>query len=146
MRVVIQRVSHANVIVDNQVTGAIEKGLMVLVGFGQNDNEDVLKPMAEKIANMRIFGDEAGRMNLSLIDISGGLLLVPQFTLYADTSKGRRPEFFSAKPPKEANELFDKFVTVFSRMGISKVQQGQFQAHMHVNLENDGPVTIWVEM
>ncbi len=146
MRVLIQRVSHAKVTVEDQVTGSIQQGLLLLVGFGQGDSEVKLKPMVEKISNLRVFSDEQSKFNLSVMQIKGGVLLVPQFTLYADTSRGRRPDFFSSLPPKEAEELFDKFVSLFRQTEISPVAQGVFGVHMHVDLQNDGPVTIMLEL
>lgn len=145
MKIVLQRVSHASVRVSDRATGSVERGLMLLVGMGHGDDESKLKPMAEKIAQMRIFPDERGRFHLSLLDINGGVLLVPQFTLFADTSKGRRPEFFGAMEPGAASTLFDRFVEEFRNLKISPVGTGEFGAHMHVALENDGPVTIILE-
>ena len=146
MKVLLQRVTHASVKVEERTTGAIGHGLLLLVGFGRNDSEALLKPMAEKLINMRIFSDDQSKFNLSLLQVNGGVLLVPQFTLYADTAKGRRPEFFSSMPPEPARDLFNSFVEVFKTLGIKEVQTGEFGAHMHVSLENDGPVTIMLEM
>ena len=146
MKVVMQRVSHASVTVEGRVTGEIQRGVCLLVGFGPGDEAAKLKPMAEKIANMRIFPNEAGRFDRSTLDIGGGALLVPQFTLYADTRKGRRPDFFGALAPEAAAPLFDQFVAVFRETGVSPVGAGIFGAEMKVALENDGPVTIIVEL
>ena len=146
MRVLLQRVQKASVTVDNQQVGAIERGLLLLVGFGREDSSALLAPMAQKLVQMRIFSDQNSKFNLSLLDIKGGALLVPQFTLYADTSRGRRPDFFSSMAPDPARALFEQFVEVIKESGVAPVGQGQFGAHMLVALENDGPVTIMVEM
>lgn len=145
MRVLLQRVNRASVTVSGEVTGAIERGLLLLVGFGQNDTSAAFKPMAQKLANLRVFPQDKSHFNLSLLDIKGGALLVPQFTLYAETSKGRRPDFTSALKPDSAKVLFDEFVGVMRGMGITPLAQGVFGAYMHVSLENDGPVTIMLE-
>ncbi len=145
MKVHLQRVSSAAVHVDGAAVGTIDRGLLLLVGFGQNDTAAPLKPMAEKLCNMRIFPNDEGRFHFSVKDIQGGVLLVPQFTLFADTSKGRRPEFFGAMAPKEASALFDAFVEEFRSLGIQPVATGVFGADMKVSLVNDGPVTILVE-
>ena len=121
------------------------KGLLLLVGFGKEDDSSKLRPMAEKLLNMRVFPDEKGRFHFSVIDMAGEVLAVPQFTLYADTKKGRRPEFFSAKEPKEATRLFDEFVEQLNELHSEKVATGSFGAYMKVSLENDGPVTIMLE-
>jgi D-tyrosyl-tRNA(Tyr) deacylase len=145
MRILLQRVSNAAVIVDGETVGAIERGLLLLVGIGQDDTSAVFQPMAEKIANMRVFPDDQGRFHFSLKDILGEVLLVPQFTLFADTSKGRRPDFFAAMKPPRAAELFNEFCDCFRSPGISNVATGLFGADMKVALLNDGPVTIWLE-
>ena len=145
MKVVVQRVNHSSVVVDEKVIGEVGKGLMVLVGFGKDDDASKLKPMAEKIVNLRIFPDKNGRFHHSCLEVSGGILLVPQFTLYADTKKGRRPEFFEAKAPEEATKLFERFIEVMRSSGIENVEAGEFGAYMKVALENDGPVTISLE-
>ena len=142
MKVILQRVNFAKVSVEGITVGEIEKGLLLLVGFGKDDSESVLKPMAAKISNLRVFPDEKGRFHLSVLDIEGGILAVPQFTLFADTSKGRRPEFFSALAPDKAEEMFNSFVRHLKESEIAKVETGQFGAYMQVTLENDGPVTI----
>ena len=146
MKVLLQRVSHARVRVDGASVGEIERGLLLLVGFAKEDDDSKLKPITQKLCNLRIFPDEVGRFHLSVLDIEGEVLLVPQFTLYADTSKGRRPEFFSAMEPQRATVMFDALVGEFKALGVKKVQTGEFGAHMHVELENDGPVTIMVEI
>ena len=145
MKVLLQRVSRASVSVEGEITGQIGQGVLLLVGIGKTDDAAVLKPMAEKISTLRIFPDENGRFHHSLLDISGGALAVPQFTLFADTNKGRRPEFFEAAPPEKASPLFDAFVEELKRAGIKSVQTGVFGAHMQVELLNDGPVTIMLE-
>lgn len=145
MKVLLQRVNYASVKVDEQVIAEINKGLLLLTGFGEGDDAGKLKPMAEKIVNMRIFPDSKGRFHLSVLDIDGSVLVVPQFTLFADTSKGRRPEFFRALKPQSASILIDKFVDAFKQLGIKDILSGQFGAHMKVGLENDGPVTIMLE-
>lgn len=146
MRVLIQRVNHACVSVDGQTSGAIERGLLLLVGFGKGDSSSVLHPMAQKIATMRLFPEGKSHFHLSLLDVAGGALLVPQFTLYAETGKGRRPDFFASLEPQAATKLFDEFVGVMKSTGVSPVAQGVFGAYMKVGLENDGPVTIWLEL
>ena len=145
MKVLLQRVTSASVCVDQEVIGEIEQGLLLLVGIGSDDGEENLAPMADKIANMRVFPDEKGRFHYSLQDINGSVLLVPQFTLYADTSKGRRPEFFGAMKPPEAEQMFEQFVSLFKEKGLKKIASGRFGAYMQVELVNDGPVTISLE-
>lgn len=146
MKSVLQRVSEGAVTVDGECVGSIERGIVALVGFGEHDTASTLKPMAEKIFNLRIFSNENGRFHFSLLDIKGDILLVPQFTLFADTSKGRRPEFFGAMNPAQATLLFDEFKAVCSGIASGKVQSGIFGADMKVALINDGPVTISLEM
>lgn len=141
MKVVIQRVRDASVTVDGAVTGAIGPGLLLLVGVAHGDNDAVLRAMASKIVNLRIFEDEAGRMNRSLLETGGALLAVSQFTLFADCRKGRRPSFMGAAPPAEAGRLFERFVEVLRGSG-PRVETGVFQAMMEVRLNNWGPVTI----
>jgi D-aminoacyl-tRNA deacylase len=146
MRVIIQRVNSSSVAVHGRVVGEIGHGLMALVGFGAGDDESKLAPMAEKIANMRLFPDDRSHFNLSLQETKGGILAVPQFTLYADTTKGRRPDFTKALGPEKAAELFDKFVSVLRSIpGLDRIETGEFGAHMQVSLVNDGPVTITLE-
>lgn len=142
MRLIVQRVSNSSVIVDGEIVGEIKKGLMVLVGFGQNDTSKEAEYLAKKLVKLRIFQDENGRMNRSVIDIGGKLLLVPQFTLYASTKKNR-PSFHKALSPDKATELFDYF-TEQCRQHIG-VETGEFGAYMKVDLLNDGPVTILLE-
>ena len=145
MKVLLQRVSRASVKIDDLTVGEIGRGLLLFVGFGRDDSEQVIQPMARKITNMRVFPDENGRFSDSLLDIDGGALLVPQFTLYADTRRGRRPDFTAAMAPRVASALFDDFVRAFRAVSSSSVQAGRFGAEMQVDLNNDGPVTILVE-
>ncbi len=141
MRVVLQRVSHARVIVGESVTGSIDAGLLCLAGFSADDDEKSMTIMANKIANLRIFEDEEERMNLSLLDLHLPILVVSQFTLYADCRKGRRPSFIQAAPPTMAEQLYESFVTIMRGI-VPQVETGQFQAMMDVELVNQGPVTI----
>ena len=145
MRVILQRVSRASVRVQGETVGEIGAGLLLLVGFGQGDTEECLKPMVDKIVTMRIFSNDEGRFDRSVIDQSGEILAVSQFTLFADTSKGRRPEFFQALKPQEAEALFGRFIEVLKSSGVQKVASGTFGAMMEVDLVNDGPVTISLE-
>jgi D-tyrosyl-tRNA(Tyr) deacylase len=144
VRSVIQRVTRASVRVDAQVTGEIGAGLLILLGVSRTDNQESSVYLAEKIANLRIFSDSVGKMNLSLTDIGGSALVVSQFTLYGDTRGGRRPSYLQAAPPEEANRLYEGFVSAMRGLGI-KVETGVFQAHMQVELVNDGPVTILLD-
>src|SRR6266699_5783156 len=144
MRALLQRVSHASVTVDEQVVGQIGQGLPVLLGVGRNDSEIQVKTLADKIVYLRIFGDEEGKMNRSLLDIEGEVLVVSQFTLYADTRRGRRPSFTDAAPPDVAEPLCERFKDAVAAYGL-KVAGGVFGAHMDVELLNDGPVTIWLD-
>ena len=141
MRVVLQRVSGAAVRVDGKTVGKISLGFLVLAGIGQNDTEEDYRFIAEKIVNLRVFEDEAGKMNRSLPDVKGALLVVSQFTLFADCRKGRRPSFIKAAPPDKACADFDKFVRILREKSV-KVETGIFGAMMDVELVNDGPVTI----
>ncbi len=144
MRAVVQRVSEADVTVGNDVTGIIKSGLMVLIGVEETDTKADADYMAEKIVNLRIFEDEAGKMNLSLMDIKGEILAVSQFTLLGDCRKGRRPSFIQAARPEKAVDLYDHFVEKCRQMGI-KAETGVFQAEMKVRLCNEGPVTVLVD-
>jgi D-tyrosyl-tRNA(Tyr) deacylase len=145
MRIVIQRVSHAEVTVDGEVVGATREGILALVGFGAKDTEESFPPLLEKMVNLRIFSDERGKFQFSLLDRKGELLLVPQFTLYADTSRGRRPGFDSALAPEKARNLFDQMAARAQELPLGKVATGKFGAHMKVSLLNDGPVTILLD-
>lgn len=144
MRAVLQRVLSASVIVDGEEISRISKGIAVLLGVGKDDTDADVSKMADKIAKLRIFEDENQRMNLSVQDIEGEILVVSQFTLYGDCKKGRRPGFDQAAPPKEADKLYKCFVEKLSEMGIP-VQTGKFQAKMIYNIENDGPVTLMID-
>ena len=144
MRVVIQRVSRADVVVEGQCLGSIETGLLVLAGFADADGDEQLRWMANKIAGLRVFEDDEEKMNLSVGDVGGSILLVPNFTLYADCQKGRRPGFSGAAAPDIATDLFDRFVDMVKESGVC-VRKGQFGAHMVVSLSNDGPVTLIID-
>ncbi|HVA93738.1 MAG TPA: D-aminoacyl-tRNA deacylase [Candidatus Dormibacteraeota bacterium] len=144
MRAVVQRVARARVAVDARITGAIRDGVLVFLGVGRADNPEAAGYLAEKIANLRIFPDDAGKMNRSLLDRGGAALVVSQFTLYADTRGGRRPSYVNAAPPEQAIPLYEEFVRALRALGVS-VETGVFQAHMEVELVNDGPVTILLD-
>ncbi|WP_341877994.1 D-aminoacyl-tRNA deacylase [Defluviitalea saccharophila] len=144
MRAVVQKVAQASVKVDGNTIGEIGKGLMVLLGMQETDDEKVMDYMLDKIIHLRIFEDEEGKMNLSLKDVGGELLIVPNFTLYGDARKGKRPSYTKAAPPAVAEEIYNTFIKKAKATGI-KVEQGQFQSHMEVRLLNDGPVTILID-
>jgi len=144
MRAVVQRVSRAKVTVDGEITGEIGNGLLVLLGVSKNDAETDADYLVEKIVNIRIFQDADDKMNLSLMDVKGSMLVVSQFTLYGDTRRGRRPSFIDAAAPAEANRLYEYFVEK-ARERIEHVATGRFQAMMDVELVNDGPVTIMLD-
>ena len=144
MRAVAQRVSRAKVTVEGRVTGEIGAGLMILLGVGKEDNPLVAASMAEKLANLRIFEDAAGKMNLSLLDVKGSALVVSQFTLYGDARGQRRPSFITAAPPELAKRLYAEFCEALQKLGVT-VGRGIFQAMMSVELVNEGPVTILVD-
>jgi D-tyrosyl-tRNA(Tyr) deacylase len=144
MRGVIQRVSKARVLVDGRVTGEIGTGLVVLLGVGKGDTSDVAKYFAEKTATLRIFADDAGKMNRSLLDIGGAALVVSQFTLYGDARGQRRPSFIKAAPPDEANRLYEEYCAALRGLGV-RVETGIFQAIMAVELTNEGPVTVLLD-
>jgi D-aminoacyl-tRNA deacylase len=144
MRACIQRVSSAKVVVEGEVTGEIGTGLLVLLGVSGIDTEVELHWLAEKIIGLRIFPDEEGKMNRSLAEIGGEMLVVSQFTLYGDCRKGRRPSFVDAAPPEMAEAMYDEFVQAVSEQGV-RAATGVFRAHMDVTLTNDGPVTIWID-
>ena len=144
MRAVVQRVSRAAVRVDGQTVGAIGRGFVVLAGFAPADDEAALVWMAEKLAGLRVFGDAEGKMNLGIAEVGGAMLVVSQFTLYGDASKGRRPSFVGAAPPGPAEALYDRFVGLLRERGV-RVETGRFGAMMDVELVNDGPVTLLLE-
>ncbi len=141
MRVVLQRVSSGSVTIDGQVYGCIGKGLVILVGFGHGDDADTVHKMCRKILQLRIFDDEDGKMNRPVTDIAGELLIISQFTLYADCRRGNRPDFIQAMPPQAAEALYNVFVKVMRGSGL-RIQTGKFAASMQVALVNDGPVSI----
>ena len=144
MRAVVQRVAFADVTVDEQVTGSIQHGLMVLLGVGALDETKDLEYLVDKVTGLRIFGDEKGKMNRSVVDAGGSLLVVSQFTLYADCRKGRRPGFTDAASPEKAKEYYERFLSLCAAKGIP-VEAGIFQAEMMVRIHNDGPVTILLD-
>lgn len=141
MKLVIQRVNHADVKVDGQIIGAIGQGFLVLLGISDTDTAEMLPKYVDKLINLRIFADEEGKTNLSLANVDGELLIVSQFTLYADCRKGNRPSFTKAGKPDHANALYEEFVRL-CREKVRKVETGSFGADMKVSLENDGPFTI----
>jgi D-tyrosyl-tRNA(Tyr) deacylase len=145
LRAVIQRVNFSKVTVNNDITGQISKGLMVLLGIGENDSEKDIKWIADKILNLRVFEDSDDKMNLSLLDIKGELLLVPQFTLYGDCRKGRRPSFSTSASPDKGKDFYEKTIEYIESKYKIKVQRGKFQSHMQVDLQNDGPVTLLLD-
>lgn len=144
MRALLQRVSRASVTVNEQIVGQSGQGLVVLLGVGQEDSEVQVKTLADKIVHLRIFGDDNGKMNRSLLDIHGDVLVVSQFTLYADTRRGRRPGFTHAAPPEVAETLFEQFKQTLASYGLT-VASGIFAAHMTLETCNEGPVTIWLD-
>lgn len=145
MVALVQRVSDASVTVDGEVTGAIGPGVLVLLGVHHTDTEAEVAWVSKKVANLRIFPDEAGKMNRSLLDTDGEALIVSQFTLYGDTRKGNRPSFVASAPPDRAEALYGAFTAELARHLGKSVPTGVFGAHMDVQLTNDGPVTLWVE-
>ena len=145
MRAVLQRVSRASVTVGGRQTGAIDRGLLVLFGAGAGDGAADLAYIVEKTANLRIFPDEAGKMNRSVLDVGGGVLVVSQFTLYGDARTGRRPAFTGALEPVAARALYEQAIEAFRTIGVARVEAGEFAADMQVELVNDGPVTILLD-
>jgi D-aminoacyl-tRNA deacylase len=144
MRALLQRVSKASVSVNGQTISSIGKGLLILLGIGHGDGEEQAQFLSEKIANLRVFEDGQGKTNLSILDVKGEAIVVSQFTLYADTRKGRRPSFIDAALPDVAEPLVRRFAELLQGHGIP-TQTGKFGAHMEVEIHNDGPVTIWLE-
>jgi D-tyrosyl-tRNA(Tyr) deacylase len=144
MRVLIQRVSEASVAVESQTIGQIGRGYVLLVGIGGGDDGATVQRMAEKIVNLRLFNNDAGKFDRSLLEVGGGALIVSQFTLFGDTRKGRRPSFTAAAPPEVASPLCDRFAEALRERGIDPVATGRFGAHMDVSIRNDGPVTLWL--
>jgi len=145
MKAVIQRVERGSVMVEGRQVAAIGRGLVILLGVGPGDGEENARALARKIARLRIFEDQAGKMNLSVLDVQGQAIAVSQFTLFADTRKGNRPAFTDAAPPEIARPLCDRFAELLRAEGVP-TQEGEFGAHMRVEIVNDGPVTIWLEM
>lgn len=145
MRVVLQRVSKAEVRIDGQAVGRIGRGHVLLVGFTESDGPDEVDWMADKVVGLRVFADDEGKMNRSLEDVGGELLVVSQFTLYGDTRKGRRPSFVKAAHPDRAIPLYESFVQALRARGVSRVETGEFGAMMDVDLVNEGPVTLVLE-
>ena len=144
MRTVVQRVNHGQVKVAGEVIARIELGLLILLGIGPGDTQEKAQLLAKKISLLRIFEDEQGKMNLSVLDVKGAAIVVSQFTLYADTHRGNRPSFVNAASPELAKPLVEDFARTLQSLGVP-TQEGLFGAHMLVDLENDGPVTIWLE-
>jgi D-tyrosyl-tRNA(Tyr) deacylase len=144
MRTVVQRVAEAWVVVNGQEVARIGKGFLVLLGVGREDSEEDAEYLAAKVAHLRVFEDEEGKLNRSLLEVNGAALVVSNFTLYGDCRKGRRPSFTDAAPPEQAERLYRKFCEALSRQGVT-VQRGVFQAHMQVGLVNDGPVTLLLD-
>ena len=145
MRAVVQRVTRASVTVSTRVTGAIDRGLLVLLGAGAGDGPADLQYTVDKIVNLRIFPDDAGKMNRSVLDIGGGVLVVSQFTLYGDARQGRRPAFTGALEPAAAKALYEQSLSMIRAAGVTRVEAGEFAADMQVELVNDGPVTILLD-
>ncbi len=144
MRALVQRVSKASVTIEGQTVASIKHGLVVLIGAGKGDSEADAVYLADKVANLRIFSDEADKFNLSALDTGGEVLVVSQFTLYGDTRKGRRPSFTDAAPPEEAEPLIDRFIQLLRATGL-KVETGRFRENMLVEIHNSGPVTIFID-
>jgi D-tyrosyl-tRNA(Tyr) deacylase len=145
VRAVVQRVARASVTVEGEVVGAIERGLLILLGVTHDDGDEQAAWLANKVAGLRIFEDDEGKMNLSLLDVGGSALVVSQFTLYGDASRGRRPSFTAAARPEVAEPLCDRFVELLRDAGVTRVESGAFGAHMMVEIHNDGPVTLILE-
>jgi D-tyrosyl-tRNA(Tyr) deacylase len=144
MRAVLQRVRRSRVVVSGHTVAEIGPGMVILLGIGPGDSEVQTKMLAEKIANLRIFEDDQGKINRSVLDTGGEAIVVSQFTLYADIRKGRRPSFTDAAPPEQARLLVERFAHLLAAMGVP-TQMGEFGAHMQVEITNDGPVTIWLD-
>ena len=144
MRALIQRVSQASVSIEGQSVAAIKQGFVIFIGVGKGDSEDDARYLTEKISNLRVFADDSGKFNLSILDIAGEVLVVSQFTLFANTRKGRRPSFTDAAPPEVAEPLVDIFVQFMRAAGL-RVDTGRFQQYMLVEIHNDGPVTIFID-
>lgn len=145
MRILLQRVTHASVVVNSETVGTIERGYLLLVGIGKDDMQDTLNKLAKKVVNLRLFPNEQGKFDKSLLDIGGGALVVSQFTLFGDARKGNRPSFINAAPPALASPLCDAFAEALRGLGVPRVETGRFGADMKVSLCNDGPVTLWLD-
>ncbi len=145
MRAVLQRVERGAVRVDGETAGAIDEGFVILVGVGHADSEPQAAWLARKIAGLRVFEDEQGKFNRSLLDVGGGCLVISQFTLFADARRGRRPGFTDAAPPEIAEPLIERFAALLRAEGVARVEMGVFGAHMRVEIHNNGPVTIWLD-
>jgi D-tyrosyl-tRNA(Tyr) deacylase len=145
MRVLLQKVSEGRVLVEGRIVGEIEQGFVALVGITHDDTPQRVQAMATKVVNLRVFEDEDGKMNLSLLDVGGDVLVVSQFTLYADARKGRRPDYLKAARPEHAKPLVEAFATALYHAGVGRVETGEFGAMMQVSLTNEGPVTIWLD-
>lgn len=145
MRILLQRVSHASVVVDEQLIGSIGRGYLLLVGVGKEDTQDTVNKLAKKVANLRLFPNEDGKFDKSLLDVEGEALVVSQFTLFGDARKGNRPSFIDAAPPALAAPLCDAFAHALTGLGVTRVETGRFGADMKVSLCNDGPVTLWLD-
>jgi D-tyrosyl-tRNA(Tyr) deacylase len=145
MRILLQRVTHASVVVEDETLGAIDHGYLLLVGIGKDDTQDTVNKLAKKITNLRLFPNDEGKFDKSLLDVGGGALVVSQFTLYGDARKGNRPSFIDAAPPDIASPLCDAFAEALRGLGVGRVETGRFGADMKVSLCNDGPVTLWLD-
>jgi D-tyrosyl-tRNA(Tyr) deacylase len=145
MRAVVQRVTRASVTVEDRITGAIDRGLLIFLGAGAGDGANDLAYVVDKITHLRIFADDAGKMNRSVLDVGGGVLVVSQFTLYGDARQGRRPAFTTALEPVAARALYEQALDALRAAGVSRVEAGEFGADMKVDLSNDGPVTILLD-
>jgi D-tyrosyl-tRNA(Tyr) deacylase len=145
MRLLLQRVTNASVVVDDQTIGSIDRGYLLLVGIGKSDTHETLNKLAKKVVNLRLFPNEEGKFDKSLLDVEGGALVVSQFTLFGDARKGNRPSFIDAAPPELAAPLCDTFAEALRGLGVTRVETGQFGADMAVSLCNDGPVTLWLD-
>ncbi len=142
MKIILQRVSQAKVLINRKVVGEIGQGYLILLGVGKEDSEKEVKSFADKIVKLRVMNDENNKMNKSVLDVNGEILVVSQFTLYANTNEGRRPSFTDAASPEKAKQLYELFINELKRLKVKKVEQGEFGAYMDVSLNNDGPVTI----
>ncbi len=145
MKIVLQRVSEASVLVSNEQVGAIDHGLMLLVGVHEDDSEEQMQWLADKILKLRVFDDKDGKMNLSVQDVGGEILVIPQFTLYGDYESGNRPSYFEAADPGKAEKLYEDMISYFKEHSDLNIESGQFGAYMDVQLNNDGPVTLVME-